>query len=177
MRWRLDQTDEWKMSESYGKHPSKRLKATGAVLGSWNRQSTTAHSVCLRPAPLFFTQKHLLTGHQASNIDRAVWSWETTPLVPDTHTHTQEAFGARSTVSDVNRFTIVTCDPEEQRSEESSPPTQVKDPLIIINNTRSWWWDYHTQDLKLKKQTGKCHIIPFLLNTQLIKHGVWQMFA
>lgn len=84
--------------------------------------------------PFFFTQKHLLTGHKGSNIDRAVSNWETTP-----HSrHTQEAFGARSTVSDVNRFTTMTRDPgEEQRTEGTSPQTQVNDPPIIINNIGS----------------------------------------
>lgn len=56
------------------------------------------------------------------------------PPIPDT----QEAFGARSTVSDVNRFTTMTCDPgEEQRTEGSAPQTQVNDPPIIINNISS----------------------------------------
>lgn len=131
--WRLGQTNEGKMSGSPCKHPQRR----GCRFRVLNQPKHNSRESLPLPCPP--SSSHRNTSSQATRVPILTELSQTgrPPPIPDT----QEAFGARSTVSDVNRFTTMTCDPgEEQRTEGTSP---VNDPLIIIDKIRSRWRHHH----------------------------------
>lgn len=157
------------MSGNQCKRPSK-LPVPIEGLESDRTQQPTKFAFALPPS-----SSHRNTSSQATRVPILTELSQTgrPPPIPDT----QEAFGARSTVSDVNRFTTMTCDPgEEQGTEGSAAQTQVNDPPIIINNIRSWWRDYHTHTRFSNQliQDGKRRFITFK-RAQLVKHvGFWK---